>query len=153
MKKLLLLVIVVIAVASFFKHHLGTAPTGFTSTSGAAAPVTAAASVAEVLAKISRTLTSQVATHTGQQAGVARSPSSTDSPNGKAFTKGGEMAIPADVLRFVNLSLLTATPTGIQDLSPESRQILRQIIEQARANPAAFRDQLSTVAQTMRGPR
>jgi hypothetical protein len=43
---------------------------------------------------------------------------------------------------FVNASLLTTTPSGTQDLSPEARIVLQQIIARTRANPSAFKEQL-----------
>ena len=67
------------------------------------------------------------------------------------IAKGGEPNIPPELLRLVNLSLLTTTPTGTHDLSPASRLALQQIMAQARANPAAFKAQSGSVANAPRG--
>jgi hypothetical protein len=67
------------------------------------------------------------------------------------FSKGPDLTIPPELLKFVNPSLLTTTPGGTQDLSPAARLALQQIISQARANPTAFREQYGAMAKTMRG--
>jgi hypothetical protein len=65
----------------------------------------------------------------------------------------GGLVVPPELTRFVNPSLLTSNPTGTQNLSPASQAALQQIITQARANPAAFKDQLNAVARQVQGAR
>ena len=69
-----------------------------------------------------------------------------------APTKGVDLGnVPPELVRFVTPALLTSTPSGTQDLSPVARFALQQIIVQARANPAAFREQLDVMARAPRG--
>jgi hypothetical protein len=65
--------------------------------------------------------------------------------------KGAELTIPPELLKFINPSLLTTTPTGTRELSPEARLALQQIIAQARANPTAFTEQYAAAAKALRG--
>jgi hypothetical protein len=65
--------------------------------------------------------------------------------------KSGQLTIPPELERFMSPSLLTTSPAGTRGLSPDSRLALRQIVAQARANPAAFMAQLNAVAKASRG--
>ena len=81
--------------------------------------------------------------------GQALGQSDTQSRN---LAKGADLRnIPPELLKFITPSLLTTTPTGTKDLSPAARLALRQIMTQARANPAAFKEQLGVVARSLRG--
>ena len=88
-------------------------------------------------------VTSATGIHSGSVQGGSPGPGS---------ARVGEVGnIPPELMRFVNPSLLTSTPAGTQNLSPAAQQTLLRIIVQARANPAAFKDQLSAVTKTLRG--
>jgi hypothetical protein len=58
--------------------------------------------------------------------------------------------ISPDLLKYLNPSLLTTSPAGAQTLTPAGQQVLQQIIAQARANPAAFKDQAAKTVQSAR---
>ena len=61
--------------------------------------------------------------------------------------------MPSELVRFVTPALLTTTPTGTQDLSASGQLALRLLVAQARANPAAFREQLAVAARTYSASR
>ena len=63
-------------------------------------------------------------------------------PDLSALISGGEPnldAVPPEVLRFLNPSLLTVSASGTPTLNPTARQTIQQMIAEARANPAAFK--------------
>ncbi len=60
--------------------------------------------------------------------------------------------IPPELLRFLNPALITTLPSGKQEMTPAAREALRQLVNQARTNPAAVRDQLLSVGKSLRGP-
>jgi hypothetical protein len=70
-----------------------------------------------------------------------------------AIANGGDPNIPPELLRFANPALLTTTADGARELGPAARMALRQIVAQARANPAALKEQYGAVAKATHGPR
>jgi hypothetical protein len=84
--------------------------------------------------------------------GTYNSATNSGSTGGGGAGAGG-LVVPPELTGFVNPSLLTSNPAGTQNLSPASQAALQQIIAQARANPAAFKDQLNAVARQVQGAR
>jgi hypothetical protein len=76
-----------------------------------------------------------------------------DSVSGTGLARGDQLSISPELMRFMTPSLLTTTPAGTQALSPAAQLALQQIMAQARANPAAFREQLNAVAGAARNAR
>jgi hypothetical protein len=71
--------------------------------------------------------------------------------SGARVANSGQLTVPPELERFMTPSLLKTMPPGVQDLSPASRLALRQIVAQARANPAVFLARLGAVTKVSRG--
>jgi hypothetical protein len=162
MKKLLFIAVLMVGGASYFKNNLGAMSDTHTLTTGWSLPTLGVGQFSDVTARISTMLPSFLQSTPPapepQYAAVQPAAAAPGTANGirtasapAAVAKSSGLGnIPPELVRFVNLSLLTTTPTGTQDLSPASRQALQQITAQARANPAAFKEQLSAMAKPPR---
>jgi hypothetical protein len=135
------------------QHGLGPQAASAPGTAGAPGTVGAAGTVGTpgtVAAPAPRTMPAMpnVTSLSGTYVGSTNA----GSTNGGAAAAGG-FVVPPELTRFVNPSLLTSNPTGTQNLSPESQAALQQIIARVRANPSAFKEQLSAVAKQVGASR
>jgi hypothetical protein len=161
MKKLMMLIIVATLGVAAARGDLGFSPDKFIRAAGISLPHVG------VDAAGLRTIVMAVLGHGQPQPAVSSAtepfPAGVASPAGAMPRKveterpvlgfGGsrDLVIPPALTKYVTPSLLTANPSGMQNLDPASRLALQQIIIQARANPAAFKVQLSAVANTLHG--
>lgn len=150
MRRLLFLMSLVIAGGWYLKSNLNSMD-GHVQSAGWSLPTLGVGQLSEVVGTVSLILRSPGPAASPISSPQDSSPGSHNSPAGVASSSGGaglakdgNFTIAPELLRFVNPSLLTTSPSGTQNLSPEARIALRQIIAQARANPAAFKEQLNT---------
>lgn len=81
---------------------------------------------------------------------VLMMPAGTDAQGVKTFKR---IVVPPELTKFMTPSLLKTDPAGAQTLSPAAQLALWEIITQARANPAAFKEQVTALAKPPRGSK
>jgi hypothetical protein len=175
MKKMLILVLLIVCGGTYFKDNLTSGLDSHVQSMGMSLPTLGVGRFSELWGKVTAMLPWQQAGGASfgfSQAGqaLAARPGPSNAPtassaytgsfgqNGGSFGQNGARGpdlgnIPAELVRFMTPSLLTTTPAGTQNLSPEARVALQLIMAQARANPVAFKEQLSAAAKASSGPR
>jgi hypothetical protein len=168
MKKMLILVLLIVCGGTYFKDNLTAGLDGHVQSVGLSLPTLGVGRFSEVWGKVTAMLPWQQAGGASfgfNQAGqaLAARPGPSNAPTASSaytgsFGQSGALGpdlgnIPAELVRFMTPSLLTTTPAGTQNLSPEARVALQLIMAQARANPVAFKEQLSAAAKASSGPR
>jgi hypothetical protein len=168
MKKMLILVLLIVCGGTYFKDNLTSGLDSHVQSVGMSLPTLGVGRFSEVWGKVTAMLPWQQAGGASfgfNQAGqaLAARPGPSNAPTassaysgsfGQSGARGPDLGnIPAELVRFMTPSLLTTTPAGTQNLSPEARVALQLITAQARANPAAFKEQLSAAAKASSGPR
>jgi hypothetical protein len=144
MKKLVVPALVVIGGVSYMKLPMD----GHMQSTGLSLPSMNIGPVASLTGLISWMLPGQSSAATNLDESINGNTARGIDPG---LSKGAEPRIPPELMRFMNPSLLTNTPTGTQDLSPEARVALQRIMVQARANPTAFKEQLAAMTKTSHG--
>ena len=152
MRKLMFFIVVAGGGFWYLKSNVNILSDDHTHTVGFALPTLGVGSASGVMSAVIAWLHGAPQPYGPEITNMPKSPGLAVSPTASAANPA---TVPPELLKYLNPSLLTTSPTGAQTLTPSGQQALQQIIAQAliaqaRANPAAFREQVAKASQGAR---